>query len=232
MASESSPMLDDSRCVRIFVIAEVRLYREGIAQDLARRPSFELVGTSDDPSSSVDELLEARPDVLLLCATQPRPSAAVRDLASRARGIPLVALAVPDEPQEALAWVEAGAVAFLTCDASLDDLSDAVARAARGEAMCSPKMVGSLLRQLGSLARFPTRAGHPHTALTTREREIVHLIADGLSNKEIAHALHIEVTTVKNHVHHILEKLQVGRRSEAAMAIGLVPAKASRSSRM
>jgi DNA-binding NarL/FixJ family response regulator len=207
--------------VRIFVIAEVRLYREGIAQDLERR-ALSVVGTSDDPASCAPEILEAAPDVVLLCATQAQPSPALRELVERLRGTPLVALAVPDEPQAAFAWVEAGAAAFLTCDASLGDLAAAVEQAACGEATLSPKMVGSLMRRLGALAQSsPGDPAHPRRTLTTREREVVHLIADGMSNREIARTLHIEVTTVKNHVHHILEKLQVGRRSEAPRAAGL-----------
>jgi two-component system nitrate/nitrite response regulator NarL len=209
--------------VRVFVIAEVRLYREGIALDLERRGRFSIVGTSDDVASCGGEILGAMADVVLLCATEAEPSFAFRELVDHLRGIPVVALAVPDNPREALAWVEAGAAAFLTCEASLDDLAATVEHAACGEAILSPKMVGSLVRRLGALAQYSTDdPTHERRALTTREREVVHLIADGMSNREIARTLHIEVTTVKNHVHHVLEKLQVGRRSDAPRAAGLV----------
>jgi two-component system, NarL family, nitrate/nitrite response regulator NarL len=139
--------------VRIFVIAEVRLYRDGIALDLERRACFYVVGTSDDVASCAGEIRDAAPDVVLLCATQPQPSPAFRELVERLRGIPVVALAVPDRPREALPWVEAGAAALLTCDASLDDLAAAVEHAACGEATLSPKMVGSLMRRLVTLAQ-------------------------------------------------------------------------------
>lgn len=209
--------------VRIFVIAEVRLYREGIAFDLERRGCFSVVGTSDDVASCGGEILGAMPDVVLLCATEAEPSLAFRELVDDLRGIPIVALAVPDKPREALAWVEAGAAAFLTCEASLDDLAATVEHAACGEAILSPKMVGSLMRRLGTLAQSSREdATYERRPLTTREREVVHLIAGGMSNREIARTLHIEVTTVKNHVHHILEKLQVGRRSDAPRAAGVV----------
>jgi two-component system nitrate/nitrite response regulator NarL len=209
--------------VRVFVIAEVRLYREGIALDLKRRGRFCVVGTSGDVASCGGEILRAAPDVVLLCATEAEPSNAFRELVNLLCGIPVVALAVPDDPREALAWVEAGAAAFLTCEASLDELATTVEHAACGEALLSPKMVGSLVRRLGTLAQSsredPT---HERRPLTTREREVVHLIADGMSNREIARTLHIEITTVKNHVHHILEKLHVGRRSDAPRAAGVV----------
>src|SRR5439155_827652 len=103
-------------------------------------------------------------------------------------------------------------------EASIDDLVTVIESVARGEAICSPRVAAGLLRRVAALA-----AGHggdlPRAQLTNREREIVRLIDNGLSNKEIARALGIEVATVKNHVHNILEKLQVHRRGEAAARV-------------
>ena len=86
---------------------------------------------------------------------------------------------------------------------------------ARGEMLCSPRLAATLLHRVATLAQERHSPG-PLDSLTVRERQIVDLLGDGLSNKEIARGLQIEVTTVKNHVHHILEKLQVARRADAA----------------
>jgi two-component system nitrate/nitrite response regulator NarL len=90
----------------------------------------------------------------------------------------------------------------------------------RGETLCSPRIAATLFRRVAALAA-DRRVGDERTLrrLTRRERQIVDLIADGLSNKEIAHRLQIEFATVKNHVHNILEKLQVTRRADAVAAL-------------
>jgi DNA-binding NarL/FixJ family response regulator len=99
-------------------------------------------------------------------------------------------------------------------EATLAELLDGVEAAARGEALVSEPVAAALIRRVASVAGERTVANG--TLLTRREREIVRLIGDGLSNKEIATSLQIELATVKNHVHNILEKLHVARRGEAA----------------
>ena len=126
----------------------------------------------------------------------------------------MLAICVPGDERSVLACVEAGAVAYVTCEASLRELIAAVTRLARGEALCSPRMAGILLRRLASLAASCEPAAG--AALTRRELEVIELVGEGLSNKEIARRLSIELSTVKNHVHNILEKLGVNGRHEAA----------------
>ena len=111
--------------------------------------------------------------------------------------------------------VEAGAAGYLTRDASLRDLFAALSSAVRDEVLCSPRIVASLARRLARLAEQHATRPTP-ASLTAREAEVVGLLDAGLSNKEIATRLCIELPTVKNHVHHILEKLHVNRRGEAA----------------
>jgi DNA-binding NarL/FixJ family response regulator len=130
----------------------------------------------------------------------------------------VVALAVQDAERDVVRCVEAGACGFVTRDASVDDLVAAVESAACGEAICSPRIAGSLVRRLATLAaqNQPTPAWF---RLTRRELEIVRLMGDGLSNKEIASRLQIELPTVKNHVHNVFEKLDVHRRSEVVVRL-------------
>ena len=117
-----------------------------------------------------------------------------------------------------LPLAEAGIAGWVTREASVDDLRATVASAAAGEAVFSPRLAASLLRRVAALAS-ERRVGAQATPLTRRQREILALIDEGLSNKEIARRLSIEVATVKNHVHNILEKLEVTRRAEAAALV-------------
>ena len=109
---------------------------------------------------------------------------------------------------------------YVTRDSSLNELSAAVLGVADGGPLCSPRMVATFLRRIAVLSS-EQQADSAEAALTTREVEIVRLIERGLSNKQIAHELCIELPTVKNHVHHILEKLNVSGRTEAAALLAI-----------
>jgi DNA-binding NarL/FixJ family response regulator len=105
-------------------------------------------------------------------------------------------------------------------DRSIDELVAAIEAVARGELVCPPRIAAVLLRRLGVLALRLVPEGAPPpapTLLTYREREIASLIEQGLSNKQIAHRLGVQLATIKTHVHHILEKLHVHRRIEIAV---------------
>ena len=143
----------------------------------------------------------------------------------------VVALGVPEDESEVIACAEAGAAGLVTLEGSLDDLEAMLESVGRGETLCSPRVAAALLRRVAALADDHAASGHAR--LTAREREIVQLVDRGLSNKEIARELQIELTTVKNHVHNILDKLHVRRRADAAARVrrGRVPAAASFESR-
>jgi DNA-binding NarL/FixJ family response regulator len=104
----------------------------------------------------------------------------------------------------------------------MDDLTATITSVSRDELLCSPRVAAALLRRVGALANG-VRRPHATDGLTSRECEILGLIKEGLSNKEIAVRLHIEVATVKNHVHNLLEKLQVASRAEAASRLDARP---------
>jgi DNA-binding NarL/FixJ family response regulator len=127
----------------------------------------------------------------------------------------VIALGMPDQEEMLLEWAEAGVSGFVPRDASVEDLVSTVESAVRGEFHCTAKLAGTLLRRLACRPSAASIWGASER-LTPRESEIVGLIDGGLSNKEIAVRLGIEVATVKNHVHNLLEKLRVRRRGEAA----------------
>jgi DNA-binding NarL/FixJ family response regulator len=116
-----------------------------------------------------------------------------------------------------LAYAEAGVSGYVTCEQPVEDVVRAVKAVARGEMLCTPRVAATLVRHVATLAAgLGAREIPAVTSLTPREIEIVGLIDRGMSNKQIAGTLHIEVATVKNHVHNVLDKLQLKRRGEAA----------------
>jgi len=125
---------------------------------------------------------------------------------------------VVDEERQALRCAEAGVAAFVTGEATGEQLLAAILDVGRGEFSCSPRISALLVERVRTLSQSAA-APTPHAHLTPRERAIADLVAEGLSNKEIAARLGIELCTVKNHVHHILEKLQVARRTQAAARV-------------
>ena len=130
----------------------------------------------------------------------------------------VVLLAVPELEEEILACAEAGVAGYVTRNGSLEDLVVAIDSVGRGEVICSARVAGALMRRVAALAS--ERRGLPgHEPLTSRELDVAALLEAGFSNKEIAGRLCIEVTTVKHHVHNILEKLCVSRRGEAAVKL-------------
>ena len=201
--------------MRIAIVAHIRFYREGLTAALTRR-GIEVVGTAGDQRAAIEYVSHRLPDVALVDMTMPAAMLTMRALADNAPSVRVVALGLPETEGEVLACAEAGAAAYVTRDASVDDLIGGLGRAVEGELLCSPQITAGLLRRIGELAPRPaTSAGR----LTAREREIVELIRDGLSNREIALQLCVELSTVKNHVHNILEKLGVRRRGQAAALV-------------
>jgi two-component system, NarL family, nitrate/nitrite response regulator NarL len=192
------------RRLRVAFVAESRLFTEALARAVAR---FGLV--------VVDRAAE--PDVVLVDVSSPGGMSALRQLASADPETPLLAVGVRDADRDVLPCIEAGAVGYVLRDASLGDLADAAERAVRDEPLASPQVIATLMRRVAVLSEDGRR--DTIGALTSRELEVVELIEQGLSNKEIATRLSIAVTTVKNHVHSILEKLKVHRRGEVAWLV-------------
>ena len=200
--------------IRVMIVGDVRLYREGIAASLEHRVDLEVVCTAQS-SDAHRRSVECDPDVVVLDMATSHSLDLIREFESSAPRTRVVAFAVEETEHDVLLCTEAGAAGYVAADGTLDDLVNTVRSVARGELLCSPRIAATLFRAL----RVPTpEAGVDRLALalTAREREIAPLLEQGLSNKEIAAQLHIEVATVKNHVHNLLEKLQVGSRGEAA----------------
>lgn len=200
--------------VRLLILGDVGLYREALAGSLGRDERFEVVAVAADVAGVLGLLEHLEADVLIVDTRATEGADAVRALAAAAPEVKLVALDVPEVEREVMAVAEAGASAYVTPDGSMEDLASVVQGVEQGEVLCSPGITAGLFRHVAALAR-ERRLDPIEEKLTARELDVLRLIEEGLSNKEIAAALSIELPTVKNHVHRILEKLHVHRRSEA-----------------
>jgi two-component system nitrate/nitrite response regulator NarL len=202
--------------VGVLVVADYPLYREGLAQALDYREGIRVVGTAASSPEALRRVADLEPDVALVDVATTNGFAAVRSLGETVPDAKIVALALPDSEDDVVAYAEAGASGWVSRNGTLADVEAVIRSVARGEALLSPKMTAGLLKRLSDLAaeRAPALRAR-EVRLTSRESEIAELLDEGLSNKEIAQRLSISLSTVKNHVHSILDKLQVTRRGEA-----------------
>jgi two-component system nitrate/nitrite response regulator NarL len=199
----------------LLICTPIRLFREGLATVLGGAEGVRVVATAADRSGALAAARACRCTAVLIDIGMPEALPTIRQLTAELPYLRVIALGVSETESAVIACAEAGVAALVTADESLDDLLATVAASVRGEAPCSPRLAGMLLRRVATLAgerRVPER---PAVHLTEREREILGLMAEGLSNKQIGQRLWIELPTVKNHVHRILEKLAVSRRAEA-----------------
>jgi DNA-binding NarL/FixJ family response regulator len=200
--------------IRVVLVSEIQLYREGLAVRLAAERGLDLVASLDTLPEALDAATRWSGDLVLFNVSQtPENLTALAEAVAALPEARFVALGVGDM-EEAMAWVEVGVVGFLEQRDSFDDLRAVIDSVMRGELRCSPRMAAALLQRVRELSRgrWTGNVG----LLTTRELEILRLVGEGLSNTEIAERTSLRLPTVKNHVHHVLQKLQVPTRDEAA----------------
>lgn len=202
----------------VVVVTVARFYRDGLARTLTQTNPEEIYATSATFDDAVPLARQTHADVVLVDVAVDNGMSLIGRLCVTQPPTKIVALGVREDEQAILAAVEAGAQGFVPRTASIDQLSAVVRSAGRDEMLCSPRVAGILSRRLTTLASRLHTPIHD-LPLTRREREIMHLIDGGLSNKAIARELCIQVSTVKNHVHHILEKLGVQHREDAVAVL-------------
>lgn len=202
---------------RIALVGEHQLFRDCLASALGAFESFEVVGQFDDLCKAGAEMDSAPPDVVLVDVGLPE-EAILHSLESFTEAYTrtkVIALGLNEVERDVLKFIEAGASAYVLKESSVDELRRRIELALRGETICSAKVASSSFSRLAELARARRRAERLEgLELTPREMQILRFIADGLSNKEIAAELCLSFHTVKNHVHNILEKLKLRRRSQ------------------
>jgi DNA-binding NarL/FixJ family response regulator len=207
--------------VSVLFVCDVPLYRDGVACSLAATRELDVVGIAGGAEQAFELARHLKPQVVLLDMAMPHAFDVARRIAQKAEQTRVVALAIPEEDGAVIACAEAGIAGYVPRTASVREAIDRVAAVARGEAHCSPRIVGSLLRRIAGLAaeRPSTANGGAAAGLTAREAEILALLKQGLSNKMISRRLGIEPATVKNHVHSVFGKLGLRRRAEVAVLL-------------
>jgi two-component system, NarL family, nitrate/nitrite response regulator NarL len=204
--------------VRVLLVTDVRLYRELLAAALSEQEGIELAGSAPrDVAAVAVGMFE--PGVVVVDTASVSVPDGLRALAAALPEARIVAVGVPDDDDDTVvALLEAGAAGYVTAEQQLQDLVGAIEAAAQGMLQCPPRLSAALARRMAALAAGGARETNGD-GLTPRQREIATLIAEGLSNKQIARRLSIEHATVKNHVHTILVKLGVSRRDQVSTRI-------------
>lgn len=204
--------------IRVMVVDDQTLVRQGVRGLLELLPDIEVVGEASDGEEALEKVPELEPDVLLLDIRMPRLGGiavleALRDAASLP---PTLVLTTFDDGDAAIAAIRAGAKGLMLKDVSLEELAKAIRALADDRTAFQPAMTESLI---AAIRRSPSPSADHHAAepLTAREKEVLHLICAGYSNKEIAGLLSLAEGTVKNHVSNLLLKLDARDRTRAAL---------------
>ncbi|MER6950685.1 response regulator transcription factor [Nonomuraea sp. NPDC000554] len=196
--------------IRLLIADDHPIVRDGIRGMFAGDPDFEVLAEAGDGAQAVELARALNPDVILMDLRMPRMDgvAAIKELARVGSAARVLVLTTYDTDRDVLPAIEAGATGYLLKDTGRDELVRAVRTAARGEAVLSPSVATRLLGQVRA----------PADPLSARELEILHLIAEGATNREAAARLFISEATVKSHVLHIYTKLGVNDRAAAVAA--------------
>lgn len=211
---EERTSLTQPEAVGVVLVSDVQLYREGLAVRLAAEPGLKLIASLDTLPEALEVAAGSSPDLVLFNVSPNSQSVAALSAAVAALpGTRFVALGVGNL-DEAMVWVEVGVAGFLEQRDSFEELREVVDAVMRDELRCSPRMAAALMQRVRELSRLHWSGNV--ALLTAREREILRLVGEGLSNTEIAERTSLRLPTVKNHVHHVLQKLQVPTREAAA----------------
>ncbi|MGH8041582.1 MAG: LuxR C-terminal-related transcriptional regulator [Rudaea sp.] len=202
--------------IRIVIADDHVLVRQGIRAFLETCADLAIVGEAEDAAGVVRLCVDTKPQVVLLDLVMPGGGiTATREIRAASPTTQVILLTSFEDSQQILAAVQAGALSCLLKDVDADGLADAVRRSARGEAVLHPRVAGFLMDALrsGGIAQGKSSL----ESLSEREREVLALIAEGLSNQAISERLTISEKTVKTHVSNILAKLGVTDRTQAAV---------------
>jgi len=204
--------------VEVFILAENRLLREALARILNKKSDIRVVGASAFVSEVAQQIAVLAPDVLLSDSASVELSQLrlIAEIRTAIPGLKVVMIGMESDRESFLRLVRDGIVGYVLKDASAIEVAAAVRSVANGEAVCPPVLCLALFEEVAKPksqpARFIVRHG---LGLTRREQQLVHMISDGLTNKEIAGQLNLSEQTVKNHIHRMLRKLGASNRLSA-----------------
>lgn len=204
--------------IRVLLVDDHALFRRGIASILAAERGFEVVGEASDGLGALERARELMPDVILMDIFMPGANGleATRRIKEALPYVKIVMLTVSEEDQNLFEAIKSGAQGYLLKKIEPQELFAMLKGVVQGDAPISRAMAAKILGEFAHQARQATAASLPGANLSPREKEVLDLVTQGKSNKEIAAALAIAENTVKNHLKNILEKLHLENRVQAA----------------
>jgi DNA-binding NarL/FixJ family response regulator len=212
--------------VRVLIADDQRVVRDGLVLLIGLLPQVEVAGTAADGEEAVERAMALRPDVVLMDLRMPRcdGAEATRRITERDPGIKVIALTTYADDRSVIEALRAGARGYLTKDAGAEQIRQALAQVISGQAVIDPAVQHHLVDAIADPGAAGSEAGalprrepgrQPPDGLTVREAEVLELIAEGLSNAEIAGLLVVSEATVKSHVNHLLAKIGARDRAQA-----------------
>ncbi|MBE0669151.1 MAG: response regulator transcription factor [Anaerolineales bacterium] len=223
----SQKINEPARPIRILLVNEIRLIGNVIAASLEDEPDIHIVACVTTPEEALNMIYENQVDIALVSTRLPDQGAlnltrAITEVASNTK---VLALGLTEEKTRVLRYVEAGASGYILKDDSLENLISIVRNVQDGKVFISPQIAAAMMERLSELAQMFSDVDVDkavEAGLTPRELEVLELIGKDLTNQQVAEKLFIELGTVKNHVHNILEKLNVSSRREAAAYLAFI----------
>jgi two-component system NarL family response regulator len=209
---------DPDATIRVLICDDHALFRRGLVMVLESEPGIDVVAEAEDGEEAVRQAEEAAPDVILMDVRMPKMSGieatrAISDVVPTAK---ILMLTVSDEEEDLYEAVKAGATGYLLKEISIEEVANAIRAVMTGQSLISPSMASKLLSEFNNLAKAAQQKVLA-PKLTDRELQVLKLVAQGMSNREVAEQLFISENTVKNHVRNILEKLHLHSRMEAVV---------------
>lgn len=199
---------------KVYLVDDHRLFLSGVKAELSEE--FVIVGTAYDVDTAIEEIRGYNPDVVLIDVHMPDGGgiAVVEGVVETNPDVKFLALSVSDQAEDVIAMIRAGARGYVTKTIEPEELSDAIRRVDAGDAVFSPRLAGFVLDAFAGA--IPTEDDPELDQLTSREKDVLRLIARGFAYKQVARKLNISIKTVETHVSSVLRKLQLSNRHELA----------------
>ncbi|TEU16561.1 MAG: response regulator transcription factor [Anaerolineales bacterium] len=201
---------------KVLIVDDHALFRQGVRNAIECQEEFEIVGEAGDGIEALAKARELKPDLILMDINMPHGNGleTVSAIKREWPGVKIIMLSVHDEDENLFEAIRRGAEGFLSKNVRANNLLDSLRDAMRGKAALSGPMTGKVLMEFARLAE--TEAERIASQLTPREKQVLHKMSEELTNRKIALSLCISENTVKTHVSHILKKLDLQTRSQAA----------------